>query len=114
MAVLTLSERITLFEIICLSLLQGVINAFEIPSRNAFLVDLVEGRADWGNAIALTYSMENMARLVGAALAGLTIAAVGEGYCFLIDGVSYLAVIASLLMMQDQRSSDQEERNKCS
>ena len=100
MAVLTLSERITLLEIICLSLLQGVINAFEIPSRNAFLVDLVEGRADWGNAIALTYSMENMARLVGAALAGFTIAAVGEGYCFVLDGVSYLAVIASLLMMR--------------
>jgi MFS family permease len=100
MAVLTLSERITLIEIICLSSLQGIINAFEIPSRNAFLVDLVEGREDWGNAIALTYSMDNIARLVGAALAGLTIAAVGEGYCFTIDGISYLAVITSLLMMR--------------
>jgi MFS family permease len=100
MAILTLSGRITLVEIICLSLLQGVVNAFEIPSRNAFLVDLVQGREDWGNAIALTYSMDNIARLVGAALAGLTIAAVGEGFCFTIDGVSYLAVIASLLLMR--------------
>lgn len=100
MAALTLSRRITIAEIICLSVMQGVINAFEIPSRNSFLVELVEGRADWGNAIALTYSMENMARLVGAALAGLTIAAVGEGYCFVIDGLSYLVVVASLLMMR--------------
>ncbi len=100
MAVLTFSGRITLLEIICLSLLQGFVNAFEIPSRNAFLVDLVEGRSDWGNAIALTYSMENLARLVGAALAGFMIAAVGEGYCFLFDGVSYIAVITSLLMMR--------------
>ena len=100
MAVLTLSGRIALWEIVCLSLLQGVINAFEIPCRNAFLVDLVEGHEDWGNAIALTYSMDNLARLVGAALAGFTIAAVGEGLCFTIDGMSYLAVIASLLMMR--------------
>jgi MFS family permease len=70
MAVLAISQRITFFEIIFLSLLQGVINAFEIPSRNVFLVDLIEGPADWGNAVALTYSMENMARLLGAALAG--------------------------------------------
>jgi len=100
MAVLTLSGRIALWEIVCLSLLQGVINAFEIPCRNAFLVDLVEGHEDWGNAIALTYSMDNLARLVGAALAGFTISAVGEGLCFTIDGMSYLAVIASLLMMR--------------
>jgi MFS family permease len=100
MAVLTLSGRIALLEIVCLSLLQGVINAFEIPCRNAFLVDLVEGHEDWGNAIALTYSMDNLARLVGAALAGFTIAAVGEGLCFTIDGMSYVAVIASLLMMR--------------
>ena len=92
MAVLTLSGRITLLEIVCLSLLQGIINAFEIPCRNAFLVDLVNGREDWGNAIALTYSMDNLARLVGAALAGFTIAAVGEGLCFTIDGMSYVAV----------------------
>jgi MFS family permease len=100
MAVLTLSGRIALWEIVCLSLTQGVINAFEIPCRNAFLVDLVEGHEDWGNAIALTYSMDNLARLVGAALAGFTIAAVGEGLCFTIDGMSYVAVIASLLMMR--------------
>jgi len=99
MAVLTLTNRITFVEIVSLSLFQGFINAFEIPCRNSFLLDLVEGRANWGNAIAVTYSMENLARLLGAVLAGSTIAAFGEGYCFLIDAVSYFAVIVSLLLM---------------
>jgi len=79
--------------------LQGVINAFDMPGRQSFLVQMVEDRQDLGNAIAINSSMVNLARLIGPALAGLVIAWVGEGYCFLIDGVSYLAVIASLLMM---------------
>jgi len=100
LAALTLSGHITVPEIIGLSILQGLINAFDVPGRQTFLVQMVGGRADLGNAIAINSAMVNGARLVGPALAGITIAAVGEGYCFLIDGISYFAVIASLLAMR--------------
>jgi MFS family permease len=97
---LTLSGRITLPEIVGLSIFQGLINAFDMPARQSFLVQMVNGRTDLSNAIALNSTMVNTARLLGPALAGITIAAVGEGYCFLIDGVSYFAVLASLLAMK--------------
>ncbi|MGA8500988.1 MAG: MFS transporter [Candidatus Sulfotelmatobacter sp.] len=100
LAGLTLAKIINIHEIIALSVLQGLINAFDMPGRQAFLVQMVEDKQDLSNAIALNSSMVNMARLVGPALAGFVIGAAGEGYCFLIDGASYLAVIASLLMMR--------------
>lgn len=99
LAGLTLSGHITVAEIIWLGVFQGLINAFDMPARQSFLVHMVGGRADLGNAIALNSTMVNGARLVGPALAGFVVAAVGEGYCFLIDGLSYFAVIASLLAM---------------
>ncbi|MGA7378154.1 MAG: MFS transporter [Candidatus Sulfotelmatobacter sp.] len=100
LAGLTLAKVITIHEVIWLSVLQGLINAFDMPGRQAFLIQMVEDKQDLGNAIALNSSMVNVARLIGPALAGFVIAGVGEGYCFLIDGISYLAVIASLLMMR--------------
>jgi MFS family permease len=100
MAALTLAHVITIHEIIGLSLLQGLINAFDMPGRQSFLVQMVEDKADLGNAIALNSSMVNGARLIGPALAGIVISMVGEGWCFAIDGVSYIAVIVSLAMMQ--------------
>src|ERR1700728_34026 len=100
MAALTLAHVITLWEIIALAALQGLINAFDMPARQSFLVQMVEDRNDLSNAIAINSSMVNGARLIGPAIAGLVIAAVGEGWCFLIDGVSYFAVIASLLVMR--------------
>ena len=99
LAALTLAHVINVYEILGLSVLQGLINAFDMPGRQAFLVQMVEDKQDLGNAIALNSSIVNMARLVGPAIAGFVIGAVGEGYCFAIDGVSYFAVIASLLMM---------------
>ncbi|HEY6331980.1 MAG TPA: MFS transporter [Blastocatellia bacterium] len=102
LATLTLSRHITISEIIWLSVLQGMINALDTPGRQSFLVQMVEGPADLSNAIALNSTMVNGARLIGPALAGITIAAVGEGYCFLIDGISYFAVLASLLAMHVQ------------
>ena len=100
MAVLTLTKVITIYEIIALSLVQGLINAFDMPARQAFTVQMVEDRADLSNAIALNSSMVNAARLVGPALAGIVIGWVGEGWCFFIDGISYFAVIVSLEMMR--------------
>jgi MFS family permease len=100
LAWLTLSHRITIGEVLALSAMQGVINAFDMPGRQSFMVKMVEDRADLSNAIAINSSMVNTARLIGPSLAGLLIAATNEGWCFLVDGISYIAVIASLLMMQ--------------
>jgi MFS family permease len=100
LAGLTFSGLITIPWILALAAAQGLINAFDMPGRQAFMVQMVEDRGDLGNAIAINSSMVNMARLVGPSLAGLVIAATSEGWCFLIDGISYLAVIASLLMMR--------------
>jgi MFS family permease len=106
LAALALAGIITIPEILALSVFQGLINAFDMPGRQTFLIEMVEDRADLGNAIALNSSMVNMARLLGPSLAGIIIAAVGEGYCFLIDGLSYIAVIASLLAMRLKPSTE--------
>jgi MFS family permease len=102
LAALTLAHRVNLWEIIALSACQGLINALDMPGRQSFLVQMVEDRNDLSNAIAINSSMANGARLIGPAIAGLVIGAFGEGWCFLIDGISYLAVIASLLLMRIQ------------
>jgi MFS family permease len=85
--------------LIALAIIQGLVNAFDMPARQAFLVEMVTDRADLANAIALNSTMVHGARLIGPAAAGLIIAAVGESLCFLIDAVSYIAVIAALLAM---------------
>jgi MFS family permease len=112
LAWLTLARIVTIPEILALSVFQGVINAFDMPGRQSFMVQMVTpqnadapeaastDRGDLSNAIAINSSMVNVARLVGPALAGLIIAASSEGWCFLIDGLSYIAVIVSLLMMR--------------
>lgn len=100
LAWLALSGRIGITHVLLLSAFQGVVNAFDTPARQAFVVNMVDDRADLSNAIALNSSMVNGARLVGPSVAGVLIAAAGEGWCFLLDGLSYLAVIASLMMMR--------------
>ncbi|MGB6973583.1 MAG: MFS transporter [Terracidiphilus sp.] len=100
LAWLTLTHRITIPEIFALSIFQGVINAFDMPGRQSFMIQMVEERADLSNAIAINSSMVNAARLVGPSLAGLLIAATNEGWCFFADGVSYIAVLISLFMMR--------------
>ena len=100
LAALTLSGRITIEAIVLLSILQGLVNAFDMPGRQAFVIALIENKADLGNAIALNSSMVNVARLLGPSIAGAVIAATSEGWCFLIDGVSYVGVIAALLLMR--------------
>lgn len=100
LAALALTHTAKIWEIISLALFQGLVNAFDMPARQSFVVQMVDRREDLGNAIALNGSMVNAAGLVGPALAGILIAAVGEGYCFLTDGISYIAVIISLLSMK--------------
>jgi MFS family permease len=100
LAGLTLAGVINIWHVLALSLFQGVINAFDMPARQSFVVEMVEKREDMPNAIALNSSMVNAARLLGPSIGGVIIAAVGEGWCFALDAVSYLAVIASLLLMR--------------
>ena len=99
LAALTLTHRITIPEIFVLASLLGVVNAFDIPGRQAFLVEMV-GREDLMNAIALNSSMFNGARIIGPAIAGVLVAKIGEGWCFFANSVSYIAVITGLLMMR--------------
>jgi MFS family permease len=106
LAWLTLAHRITIAEVVALSAMQGLINAFDMPGRQSFMVKMVEDRADLSNAIAINSSMVNTARLIGPSLAGMLIAVSNEGWCFLVDGVSYIAVIASLLMMRLPKTND--------
>ncbi|HTA44208.1 MAG TPA: MFS transporter, partial [Bryobacteraceae bacterium] len=100
LAALALTGIVKIWEIIVLALFQGVILSFDMPTRQSFVIQMVDHREDLGNAIALNGSMVNSASLIGPAIAGVVISAVGEGYCFLIDGISYIAVIASLLAMR--------------
>lgn len=100
LAYLALTGTISIRSIIILAICQGLVNAIDLPARQAFLMHMVERRADLPNAIALNSSVFNAARLVGPAIAGLLIAKFGEGVCFAIDAVSYLAVVAAFLLMR--------------
>jgi MFS family permease len=99
LAALTLSGRVQVWQIMVLASGLGVVNAFDIPARQAFLIDMV-GREDLMNAIALNSSMFNGARVIGPAVAGILVASIGEGWCFFANAVSYIAVIVGLLLMR--------------
>jgi len=99
LAVLTLTHTIQIWHIIFLSVFVGIVNAFDMPTRQSFVIDLVDDKSDLPNAIALNSSMFNTARLVGPTIAGILISLLGEGLCFLLNAVSYIAVIIALLMM---------------
>jgi MFS family permease len=100
LALVVLTGVVQVWQIILMSLILGVVNAFDIPIRQSFVVEMVEHREDLGNAIALTSSLVNGARLIGPAIAGLLIASVGEGICFILNALSYLAVIVALAAMR--------------
>jgi MFS family permease len=103
LAYLTFTGRITVPGVIALNAVQGLVNAFDMPARQAFLTTMITDREDLANAIALNSSMFNAARLVGPSIAGVVIATSGEAWCFLVDGISYFAVIIALLAMNDVR-----------
>jgi MFS family permease len=100
LAAMTLSGRATIKGLIALNVVDGIITAFDMPLRQSFVVEMIEKKEDLGNAIALNSSMVNAARLVGPSLGAVVIATAGEGWCFFLDGASFLAVIAALLMMR--------------
>ncbi|MCG6957139.1 MAG: MFS transporter [Gemmatimonadetes bacterium] len=112
LAALAIPGVITIWEILALQAFQGVINAFDTPSRQSFLIDMIEDKADLSNAIALNSSMVNAARLVGPSVAGVLIAVVGEGWCFFLDGVTYFGIVGSLLAMHVVRRPRPTTRKK--
>jgi MFS family permease len=100
LAILTLTGTVAVWHLVCLSIFLGLVNAFDVPIRQSFLLDMIENREDLGNAIALNSSLFNGARLIGPAVAGLVIAAIGEGACFVLNALSYIAVIYALAAMK--------------
>ena len=100
LAWLVLSGNVQIWQIIFLSFLIGCINTFDVPARHSFVIEMVEKKEDLGNAIALNSLMFNGARLIGPSIAGVLLATAGEGMCFLINGISFVFVIASLLLMK--------------
>ena len=105
LAVLALTQSLNIQNLIVLSFIQGIINALDVPTRQAFLPEMVDNPADLDNAIALNASLLGLARLIGPAIAGVIISSFGTGICFLIDGISYIAVLASLLAMKIRHES---------
>ena len=100
LAFLTLTENIAVWHIVVMGIFLGCVNSLDIPARHSFILEMVEEKENLGNAIALNSMMFNMARLIGPSIAGVLIAIAGEGVCFLINAISYIAVIASLLAMK--------------
>jgi len=112
LAVLVLTHTIAVWQIIVLGIFMGLVNAVDAPTRQAFVVEMIERREDLSNAIALNSALFNGARLIGPSIAGVVIAAVGEGWCFLLNGLSYIAVIAALLAMRiGRRQVEARSRN---
>jgi len=109
LALLTLTGRIEIWHVLVLSLMLGFVNTLDVPARQSFLVLMIRRRADLTNAIAMNSTMVNGARLIGPSVAGIMIAGVGEGLCFLLNGLSYVAVIAGLLMMRIPRRDSERQ-----
>ena len=105
LAVLALTQSLNIVNLIILGFIKGIVNALDVPTRQAFLPEMVDNKADIDNAIALNASLSGLSRLIGPAIAGIIISSSGIGICFLIDAISYLAVLASLFLMKIQHSS---------
>ena len=105
LAFLALTQSLNIVNLIILSFIQGIVNALDVPTRQAFLPEMVDNKADLDNAIALNASLSGLSRLIGPAIAGTIISSFGSGICFLIDGISYIAVLASLLAMKIRHQS---------
>ncbi|MDH5717679.1 MAG: MFS transporter [Spirochaetia bacterium] len=112
LAFLTLFNLITLWQLFALAIFQGIVNAFDIPARQAFVTEIVTEKKDIGNAIALNSSIFNAARFIGPSLAGIIIGFWGEGVCFLVDGLSYIAVLISLIAIKIPKENKPKKSGK--
>lgn len=109
LALLSFTGAIQIWQIVLLSIVLGCINAFDTPSRHSFVIEMVEKKEDLGNAIALNSMMFNGARLIGPSVAGMMLATAGEGICFLINAISYIFVVTSLLLMHLKKKEEKRE-----
>lgn len=112
LSILTLTGTIQIWSLIFIGALVGITSAIDMPLRQAFVVQLVEDNNDLGNAISLNSSIFNLARIIGPAIAGILIASVGEGICFLLNSLSYIAVITALLAMTIKNNDDKKKESK--
>ncbi len=110
LAFLALTHQVQIWQLICLGLVAGILNAFDMPTRSAFVVGLVENKADLPQAIAMNSTLMNVTRLIGPAIAGFIVASVGEGFCFLLNSLSYIAVIGALLLIKGNFDPSKEAR----
>lgn len=111
LALLFFTNTLQVWNILLLSIILGCINAFDTPARQSFVIEMVEDKNDLSNAIALNSSMFNGARLIGPSIAGVLIATLGEGVCFLINGISYIFVVTSLLMMKIKSQNKKKKQS---
>lgn len=112
LALLTLTNTITVWHIVVLGVLLGIVNSIDMPVRQSFMIEMIGNREDLANAIALNSSLVNSARLIGPTIAGIIVAAFGEGICFLLNGLSFIAVIIALLKMNvTERAHTHEEHH---
>ncbi len=109
LTILTFSGMVGVWHLIALSMVLGIANAFDMPARQSFVIDIVEHKEDLGNAIAFNSFMFNGARLIGPSIAGVVIAYAGEGMCFLVNTISFLTIIAALLAMRLPRKEKAAE-----
>jgi len=112
LSILIFTHSIEVWHIIALSVVLGIVNGFDMPTRQSFIVEMVEKREDLGNAIALNSTMFNGARFIGPSIGGILIVLAGEGICFLLNGLSYIAVIVALLMMKIEHKKSNVEDTK--
>jgi len=112
LAFLVISNRIAVWHVVILSVILGMVTAFDIPSRQSFIVKMVDKREDLGNAIAMNSFMFNSARLIGPSLAGIIISAFGDGICFLLNAISYIAIISALFAMKVKPDERAKSNNR--
>jgi MFS family permease len=108
LSALVLTDTIRTWQIVGLSIFIGIVNAFDIPARQSFVVEMVDKKEDLGNAIALNSAMFNGARFIGPSMAGILISTLGEGICFLLNGISYVAVLMALAAIEVKPRQDRE------
>ena len=112
LALLSLTGSMHIWEIVVLSIVNGCLNAFDVPARQSFVINMVSNKEDLGNAIALNSMMFNGARIIGPSIAGILLATTSEGACFLSNAISYIFVIASLLAMRVEKTKSQPKQTK--
>ncbi|MCX7941760.1 MAG: MFS transporter, partial [Dictyoglomaceae bacterium] len=111
LSILTLTHRIEIYQILLLSLFLGIVSSIDAPTRQSFVIEMVERKEDLGNAIALNSFLFNSARLIGPMISGILVALVGEGICFLINAITYIAVIFALILMKLKKREFEKSQN---